>query len=266
MPWLRLYVEIIDDDKLGLLAFEDRWHYIALLCCKRTGLLDADCNPDLLRRRVALKLGLSTRELDEVARRLSEVQLIDRETLQPNGWEHRQFESDSSTERVRRYRERMGSGGKKRKCNVSETAQDTDTDTDTEKQGAKAPVRKDYPPEFEQAWADYPRRHGGANKAQAHKAWQARTKAGFTAEEIHHGVLRYAAYIRAAGKEHTEFVKQPETFFGPGCHFRTQWPVGPAPVATAAKSATRSAVEELQAFARGDAPLVSPKALGGPHG
>ena len=123
LPWFRLYGEIIDDEKLLLLAFEDRWHYIAMLACKSRGLLDKDEDPDLTLRKLALKLGLARRELDEVARRLSEVGLVDRATLQPTGWDERQFRSDSSTDRVAKYRERMMS---KRACNVSETAQDTE--------------------------------------------------------------------------------------------------------------------------------------------
>ena len=73
-PWFRLYSEAVDDEKLRLLAFEDRWHFIALMCCKNSGILD-DQSP-LMRRKVAVKLGLDLRELDEVARRLSEVGLI----------------------------------------------------------------------------------------------------------------------------------------------------------------------------------------------
>lgn len=142
MPWLRLYVEIMDDEKLRLLAFEDRWHYVALLCCKGKGILEND-NPALMRRMVAVKLGLDVRELDEVSRRLSEVGLIDQATLQPTGWENRQFKSDNSTDRVREWR-RNNQG--KQKCNKEDccsnndetlqqrscNALDTDTDTDKE--------------------------------------------------------------------------------------------------------------------------------------
>lgn len=39
-PWLRLYTEAVDDEKLRLLAFEDRWHFIAILCCKGKGIID----------------------------------------------------------------------------------------------------------------------------------------------------------------------------------------------------------------------------------
>lgn len=107
LPWFRMYHEALDDEKLRLLAFEDRWHFVALLCCKAKGILD-EGNPDLIRRKAAVKLGLASRELDEVARRLSEVDLIDRETLQPNAWADRQCQSDkdeTNAQRQARYRE-----------------------------------------------------------------------------------------------------------------------------------------------------------------
>lgn len=105
--WFRAYGEMIDDAKLRLLAFEDRWHYFAVLCCKCQGLLD-ETKPEMLDRVVGLKLGLASRELDEVRRRLMDVDLIDHR-WQPLGWDHRQFVSDRSTERVRRFRARHGS-------------------------------------------------------------------------------------------------------------------------------------------------------------
>lgn len=142
MPWLRLYVEIVDDDKLGLLAFEDRWHYVALLCCKRAGLLDADCDDQLLRRRVAYKLGLAVREMEEVLRRISEVGLVDKETMQPLGWEERQFISDTdptATDRKRRQREREnGVTDVSRVTPVTVTRTETETETDLETPKAKA--------------------------------------------------------------------------------------------------------------------------------
>ena len=127
LPWFRLYHETVDDEKLGLLAFEDRWHFIAILCCKAKGILDVGKN-DLIRRKLAVKMGLSQGELDEVARRLSDVGLIDKKNFQPVAWEIRQFKSDTSRERTKAYRERM-----KRHSDVTVTVQDTDTDTDKDK-------------------------------------------------------------------------------------------------------------------------------------
>jgi hypothetical protein len=138
LPWFRAYTEMVDDEKLRLLAFEDRWHFVALLCLKGQGILD-ETGP-LLFRKVAVKLGLDVRSVEEVARRLSEVGLIDEKTLQPIAWEARQFRSDSSAARVAAYRERKKQGAK-RDGNVTVTAQDTDTDTDIDKEEDKKITR-----------------------------------------------------------------------------------------------------------------------------
>lgn len=112
MPWFRLYAEAVDDEKLRLLAFEDRWHFTALLCCKGQGILPEDGAKatDLVRRKVAVKLGLDLRAFEEAVRRLAEVGLIDQESLQPLAWEKRQARSDAdptAADRQRRYRKRQ---------------------------------------------------------------------------------------------------------------------------------------------------------------
>jgi hypothetical protein len=160
-----MYAEAVDDEKLRLLAFEDRWHFVAILCLKCSGVIDED-NSDLMRRKVAVKLGLDLRELGEVARRLAEVGLIDAESLQPLAWAERQYESDSAAERMRRYREKkreqkQRSDTSERNRYVTVTCQDTDTDTDTEKKPPLSPLPKKReawtPPEWvnPQAWADF---------------------------------------------------------------------------------------------------------------
>lgn len=149
MPWLRLYARMIDDEKIRLLAFEDRWHFVALLCLKRQGILDQP-ESDLKRRKIAVKMGLQTREIEEVFRRLSEVELTDIYG-NPKSWGDLQFESDTSAERTRKYRERLKKEGVKRRCDVTVTAQDTDTDKDI----GKTPQSKTHfkPPTLEQVQA-----------------------------------------------------------------------------------------------------------------
>ena len=152
LPWFRMYHEALDDEKLRLLACEDRWHFVALLCCKAKGILDE--GGSLLRRKVAVKLGLSTNELDEVARRLAEVGLINSNTLQPLAWDDRQMQSASSTDRTKAYRERM-----KRHSDGVVTVQDTDTDTDIdidkEKKNTKATVVATPDGVSDSLWADF---------------------------------------------------------------------------------------------------------------
>lgn len=82
--WLKLRTDFVDDERLRLLDFNDRWHFIAIMCCKGQGILE-DENHQLMRRKVAVKLGVKTAELDEIAKRLSGVGLVDVETLQPIG-------------------------------------------------------------------------------------------------------------------------------------------------------------------------------------
>jgi hypothetical protein len=132
--WLRLYSRIVDDEKMRLLAFEDRWHFVALLCLKNEGLIDEE-QSDLRQRKIAVRLGVQIRELDEIARRLREVGLID-EDLQPYAWDDLQFVSDSSSDRVRKFREKQRLAREKRSMkrsgNVSVTAQEAETETETD--------------------------------------------------------------------------------------------------------------------------------------
>lgn len=145
--WFRAYAADVDDANLRLLAFEDRWHWHAINCLKCAGELDSVDSGPLLQRKIAVKLGLQLRELEAVAMRLAEFELIDPKTFQPLDWDERQFLSDTSTGRVQAFRERQKNHRNgdetfqkrrtkhpsKREGNVSETAPDTDTDTDTEK-------------------------------------------------------------------------------------------------------------------------------------
>jgi len=109
LPWFRLYSRIIDNDKLSLLAFEDRWHFVAICCLKSNGLID-EPDSNLRTRRIAAKLGVQVRELDEISRRLREVELVD-EHLNPVSWDELQFQSDNSKERVKKYRAKRKANG-----------------------------------------------------------------------------------------------------------------------------------------------------------
>ena len=136
LPWFRLYAETIDDGKLRLLAYEDRWHFIAILCLKCSG--DLEGKKEYRDRLIATKLGLSVSELDSVKKRLLEVDLID-DNFQPVAWDARQFKSDNSAERTRKYRI------KKRSSDNSVTSQQRHgdgPDTDTDKKKGVSPVKK----------------------------------------------------------------------------------------------------------------------------
>ena len=132
MQWFRLYNDIVDNHKIRMLAFEDRWHFIAIMACHSQELGGGD---EFFERSLAIKLGVQVRELEEIQRRLMDVNLIDANWI-PIGWDDRQFLSDNSHARVKKYREKQRLSNSvtkvKRDCNVSVTVQETDTETETE--------------------------------------------------------------------------------------------------------------------------------------
>lgn len=79
--------------------------------------------------------------------------------------------------------------------------------------------------EFLKAWELYPKRQGENSRKNAWKAWQARIREGVPAEELIEAVRRYAAFVRATGKEGTSYVKMGKTFFGPGEHWKEAYDV-----------------------------------------
>lgn len=85
-----------------------------------------------------------------------------------------------------------------------------------------------YADGFEAVWKVYPRRAGGNSKADAGKAFSARVREGVSHDDLLAGVERYAAYIRATGKEGSEYVKLGATFFGPSQHYAESWNAPPA--------------------------------------
>src|SRR5215510_3889920 len=115
--WLRLYTDILNDVKVQRLSGDEfkAWINLLALAKEHGGLI-----PPL--EDVAFRL----RTTEEEATRLVEV-LVKRGLLDtdgantaPHNWHIRQFESDNSTERVKRFR------------NVTETSPEADTESETE--------------------------------------------------------------------------------------------------------------------------------------
>ena len=145
MPWFRMYSEMIEDPKIGTLSDQDFRTWVELLCLACENGSDGDTGMDetelewKLRRNVSsalqklFSIGIVTfRETPKCRKNDS----ICKKTVSITNWGKRQFDSDSSTARVRKFRENKD----KKTGNVSETPLkqnchviDTDTDTDTDK-------------------------------------------------------------------------------------------------------------------------------------
>src|SRR5882757_275909 len=134
-PWFRMYAEILDDPKVQRLSGDDFKGWVNLLCLalRNDGRLPA-------MEDVSFSLRRSLDDAVTLLERLRDAGLIDRLSGgadgshdAPHSWRKRQYKSDTSTDRVKRFRERSET--------VKETPPeaDTESDTDTENNGAKAP-------------------------------------------------------------------------------------------------------------------------------
>lgn len=87
--------------------------------------------------------------------------------------------------------------------------------------------RPDDSPEFAEFKSLYPKRGGSQPWSNAWKAIRARLREQHTWAEILEGVRRYAAFVRATGKENTEHVLQAATFCGPSKRFLEPFDIPP---------------------------------------
>jgi len=126
MPWLRLYAEFATDSKVQTLSEEDQRRYIMLLCMRC-----ANGNETFHVTDVIFYLRISLEEWAQTLSNLRAKKLVT-EDGRPITWDKRQFASDSSTDRVRRFRKKQ-QNGVKQLCNVPVTPPDTDTDTEEKK-------------------------------------------------------------------------------------------------------------------------------------
>lgn len=200
-PWFRLYSRIMTDPKVEYLSFEDQRHFVWLLCMKNEGYLDEDFPTKEVRERmVARKLGLQGEAFVNTKQRLLEMGLIDK-NWQPISWDDLQFQSDSSKERVRKYRENKKKDKEKRGCNVTGnvtvTPQDKDKEEDKEKdtdsKSRSAPV-------VLPSWLD-------KNTWSEYKKFRVRIKAPLTphAEKLN---LSSLLKVCPGGEGHVEVINQ----------------------------------------------------------
>jgi hypothetical protein len=154
-PWLRLYSEIIWDRKIRCLSPDHRWLWITALALARSSpkpghLLLTETEP-LTIKDITDAAALHPKTVSKGISKLFEIGLL--EGSEDFGfciprWDERQFESDSSADRVAKHRRSKGSSNPTanhvtdhgRYIGVTETVlkrqsngPDTETDTETEK-------------------------------------------------------------------------------------------------------------------------------------
>lgn len=134
MKWFKLYPEIANHPRLRILSFEDRWHYISLMCAKADGTLDQP-NAKLRDQMLSVHLGLTPVEMGQVKERLMDVELI-AEDWDIINWEDKQSSDATGAARKRRQRAREKLAkeeelrNKNKEQNVTVTGQSRDIEKD----------------------------------------------------------------------------------------------------------------------------------------
>lgn len=138
--WFRMYDELLDDPKVQMLPGDTFKAWVNMLCLasRNDGFL-----PDVTA--IAFALRLDEKKLQRIVDDLCKRGLIDvaEDRFTPHGWQSRQYKSDVSTDRVRRYREQRRNVSSNVAGNVSPDVSETEmkpltraglraTDTDTE--------------------------------------------------------------------------------------------------------------------------------------
>jgi len=179
--WFRMYEEILDDPKVQRLSGDDFKAWVNLLCLasRNEGMLP--CVAD-----ISFSLRLDEKKASATVSRLVTAGLLDQDGngFSPHKWNARQYKSDVSTGRVKRFRERFKDVSE----TATETAPDTETDTDvsvTNVTGAEAPLNGDADKVF---W-DGAKAYLGKSKASQIGKWikdhgKAETAAAISAAQV----------------------------------------------------------------------------------
>jgi hypothetical protein len=130
---------------------------------------------------------------------------------------------------------------------------DSDSDSDSRRITTAHPkrMRPPSPPEFLEFKATFPNRAGDQGWRKALRAAHARLAEGHTWTEMIEGARRYAAFVRASGREGGEFVKQAASFVGPDKPFLEVWEIPPSSKAGTNGATDQAALDAWQALLDG---------------
>lgn len=126
-PWFRLYSEFASDPKIQSMDETSQRRFVIVLCLQCDGTLKK-----LSETEIACAMRISEQELSETKELFIKKGFIDAEWNVLN-WDKRQYKSDTSKERTRKWRENKSVTSQRRHEDTIVTAPDTDTDTDNKK-------------------------------------------------------------------------------------------------------------------------------------
>lgn len=164
MRWFRLYTDILDDPKCNVSNMPDETFRTFIMLMAYASELEKD-GKIFPENDPAWRLRISQSDLEKHLSTLLLLEIIElkKGIISFKNWDKRQFASDNSTERVKRFR-----NGQR---NVSVTADETppETESETESESETEGVKHLTPSEqFDLFWKQYPRKE---KKKNALEAW-----------------------------------------------------------------------------------------------
>lgn len=192
MQWFRFYGEAVNDPKVQSLPGDlfKTWVNILCLASQHNGQVKIDLLPFLLR------CHKSVTDPQIGALRESGLIKVVGYYIIPNGWEKRQYKSDTSKERTRRYRDRT--------CDVTESVTVTAPEQ-IQNQKEKNTKKETYSMQFETFWGVYPRKVAKGLAAKAFDTACIARTSGFITE-------RAAKFALSCKGKDPEFIPHPATW------------------------------------------------------
>jgi DnaD/phage-associated family protein len=167
-PWFRLYSEVLSDRKIQRIVTVTKQPKALIIGVWTTLLSIASDSPERGRLLISeglpvtlddisFETGLDTTACQEILKAFTEMNMISVEqgVYEISQWESRQFTSDSSTDRVRKFRDRQkedvkkggieNDGYTKRSSNVSVTPPESDTESESDSESLEEKEEKGAP-------------------------------------------------------------------------------------------------------------------------
>lgn len=239
--WFRVYDDIIDDPKVQRLSPELFRHLINIWCL-------ASRNAGVLPPVSDIAFGLRVKP-DKANKILGELRILclidDDETgCRPHNWDRRQFKSDGSTERVKRFRNAQRNGDETLHHPFPKQDQTTETETEQiqiqsrveKKERARGALAPGWPDDYAEVfWEAFPNKVG---KQDAFRKLEKLAKAGAVQfSELMEALRRYA------NKTDDRPFCNPATWIHQG-----RWTDVPATNSNAKRTIQQAAADQLAMF------------------
>lgn len=210
MEWIRLYTDILDDEKISKISdFSYKIFTFLLLLCRER---ESEGIIDMSVKDLSWRFRLPENKIKKAIEQLQAMGILSSNLpLKITKWSSRQFRSDDAAERKRAQRERDRSRDRSQPCPVLET--ETETETEYICSNDKTASTPSTPSNgngkmFNEFYSSYPRKVGKLKASQAFKKINPTT-------ELFEKIMKSVTYYKSSHeweKDGGQFIPHPATF------------------------------------------------------